>query len=165
MLRITLNQQEYLFDKKAETVMLNGHAVNADVVKLDKNKFHVIINNSSYNIELLAKDENAKNQIILVNGQKQSIEIKDKYDDLLKQLGMDKLMGNKANLLKAPMPGLVLKVLVTEGQAVKKGDGLLILEAMKMENIIKASSDGIVKKIHIVEKNIVDKNQKMIEFE
>ncbi len=165
MLRITLNQQEYLFDKKAETVMLNGHAVNADVVKLDKNKFHVIINNSSYNIELLAKDENAKNQIILVNGQKQNIEIKDKYDDLLKQLGMDKLMGNKANLLKAPMPGLVLKILVTEGQAVKKGDGLLILEAMKMENIIKASSDGIVKKIHIEEKNIVDKNQKMIEFE
>jgi biotin carboxyl carrier protein len=165
MLRITLNQQEYLFDKKAETVMLNGHAVNADVVKLDKNKFHVIINNSSYNIELLAKDENAKNQIILVNGQKQSVEIKDKYDDLLKQLGMDKLMGNKANLLKAPMPGLVLKVLVTEGQAVKKGDGLLILEAMKMENIIKASSDGMVKKIHIEEKNIVDKNQKMIEFE
>ena len=165
MLRITLNQQEYLFDKKAETVMLNGHAVNADVVKLDKNKFHVIINHSSYNIELLAKDENAKSQIILVNGQKQSVEIKDKYDDLLKQLGMDKLMGNKANLLKAPMPGLVLKVLVTEGQVVKKGDGLLILEAMKMENIIKASSDGIVKKIHIEEKNIVDKNQKMIEFE
>jgi biotin carboxyl carrier protein len=165
MLRITLNQQEYLFDKKAETVMLNGHAVNADVVKLDKNKFHVIINNASYNIELLAKDENAKNQTILVNGQKQSVEIKDKYDDLLKQLGMDKLMGNKANLLKAPMPGLVLKVLVTEGQAVKKGDGLLILEAMKMENIIKASSDGMVKKIHIEEKNIVDKNQKMIEFE
>lgn len=165
MLRITLNQQEYLFDKKAETVMLNGHAVNADVVKLDKNKFHVIINNASYNIELLAKDENAKNQTILVNGQKQSVEIKDKYDDLLKQLGMDKLMGNKANLLKAPMPGLVLKVLVSEGQAVKKGDGLLILEAMKMENIIKAASDGIVKKIHIEEKNIVDKNQKMIEFE
>jgi biotin carboxyl carrier protein len=165
MLRITLNQQEYLFDKKAETVILNGHAVNADVVKLDKNKFHVIINNSSYNIELLAKDENAKNQIILVNGQKQNVEIKDKYDDLLKQLGMDKLMGNKANLLKAPMPGLVLKVLVTEGQSVKKGDGLLILEAMKMENIIKATSDGMVKKIHIEEKNIVDKNQKMIEFE
>lgn len=164
MLRITLNQQEYLFDKKAETVILNGHAVNADVVKLDKNKFHVIINNSSYNIELLAKDENAKNQIILVNGQKQNVEIKDKYDDLLKQLGMDKLMGNKANLLKAPMPGLVLKVLVTEGQSVKKGDGLLILEAMKMENIIKATSDGMVKKIHIEEKNIVDKNQKMIEF-
>jgi biotin carboxyl carrier protein len=78
---------------------------------------------------------------------------------------MDKLMGNKVNLLKAPMPGLVLKVLVTEGQAVKKGDGLLVLEAMKMENIIKASADGMVKKIHIEEKNVVDKNQKMIEFE
>lgn len=165
MLRIQLNQQEYLFDKKMETVLLNGQAVNADVVKVDRNKFHVLINNQSYNIELLAKDEQAKNQTILVNGKKQTIEIKDKYDDLLKQLGMDKLMGNKVNLLKAPMPGLVLKVLVTEGQAIKKGDGLLILEAMKMENIIKASTDGVVKKIHIAEKNVVDKNQKMIDFE
>lgn len=165
MLTITLNQQEFIFDKKAETVLLNGKPVNADVVKLDKKKYHVIINNHSYTIELLNKDENAKNQIILVNGQKQTIEIKDKYDELLKQLGMDKLMGNKVNLLKAPMPGLVLKVLVTEGQAVKKGDGLLVLEAMKMENIIKASADGMVKKIHIEEKNVVDKNQKMIEFE
>jgi biotin carboxyl carrier protein len=165
MLRINLNQQEYLFDKQAETVLLNGKPINADVVKLGKNKFHVLINYNSFNIELLSKDENAKNQIILVNGQKQTIEIKDKYDDLLKQLGMDKLMGNKANLLKAPMPGLVLKVLVTEGQIVKKGDGLIILEAMKMENIIKASADGMVKKIHIEEKNIVEKNQKMIEFE
>ncbi|MES2726863.1 MAG: biotin/lipoyl-containing protein [Bacteroidota bacterium] len=165
MLRIQLNQQEYLFDKKMETVLLNGQAVNADVVKIDRNKFHVLINNQSYNIELLAKDEQAKNQTILVNGKKQTVEIKDKYDDLLKQLGMDKLMGNKANLLKAPMPGLVLKVLVSEGQAVKKGDGLLILEAMKMENIIKATTDGVVKKIHIAEKNVVDKNQKMIDFE
>ncbi len=104
-------------------------------------------------------------QTFLVNGQKQIIEIKDKYDDLLKQLGMDKLMGNKINLLKAPMPGLVLKVMVTEGKVIKKGDGLIVLEAMKMENIIKASADGIVKKIHIEEKNTVDKNQKMIEFE
>ena len=165
MLRISLNKQEYLFDKKAETVLLNGKPVDADVLKLYKNKFHVLINNHSYNIELLNKDENGKMQTVLVNGQKQIIEIKDKYDDLLKQLGMDKLMGNKINLLKAPMPGLVLKVMVTEGQVIKKGDGLIVLEAMKMENIIKASADGIVKKIHIEEKNTVDKNQKMIEFE
>jgi biotin carboxyl carrier protein len=165
MLRISLNKQEYLFDKKAETVLLNGKPVDADVLKLNKNKFHVLINNHSYNIELLNKDENGKMQTVLVNGQKQIIEIKDKYDDLLKQLGMDKLMGNKINLLKAPMPGLVLKVMVNEGQVIKKGDGLIVLEAMKMENIIKASADGIVKKIHIEEKNTVDKNQKMIEFE
>jgi biotin carboxyl carrier protein len=164
MLRIQLNQQEYIFDKKQGTVSLDGIPLNADVVKIDKDKFHVLINNQSYNIELLSKDEFAKNQTILVNGQKQTVEIRDKYDDLLKQLGMDKLMGNKINLLKAPMPGLVLKVLVSEGQTIKKGDGLLILEAMKMENVIKASADGTVKKIHIEEKNVVDKNQKMIEF-
>ena len=75
MLRITLNQQEYLFDKKAGTVLLNGKPVNADVVKLDRNKFHVLINHNSFNIELLNKNENAKNQTILVNGQKQTIEI------------------------------------------------------------------------------------------
>lgn len=54
--------------------------------------------------------------------------------------------------VKAPMPGLVLDILVEAGQSVNKGDNLLILEAMKMENIIKASGNGVVKNININKK-------------
>lgn len=66
--------------------------------------------------------------------------------------------------VKAPMPGLVLDILVEAGQSVNKGDNLLILEAMKMENIIKASGNGVVKNININKKMRL-KNQLLIEME
>jgi biotin carboxyl carrier protein len=62
------------------------------------------------------------------------------------------------------MPGLVLKIMVEPGQEVSKGDGLLILEAMKMENIIKAPTDGVVKSIEVEQSNAVEKNQVLIKF-
>lgn len=62
----------------------------------------------------------------------------------------------------SPMPGAVVKINVTEGMAVKTGDVLLVLEAMKMENEIKVGSDCTVKTIHIGEKNSVDKGQLLI---
>ncbi len=57
------------------------------------------------------------------------------------------------------MLGLVLKIIAKEGEELKKGDNLLILEAMKMENMIKAPADIIIKKIHIKEGDKVEKNQ------
>ncbi|MNR65826.1 2-oxoglutarate carboxylase large subunit [compost metagenome] len=66
--------------------------------------------------------------------------------------------------IKAPMPGLVLNVMVQEGQEVGKGDNLLVLEAMKMENIIKSPDSGIVKKILITKGDKVEKNEVLIQF-
>lgn len=53
-----------------------------------------------------------------------------------------------SELIKAPMPGTILNVLVTAGQAVKKNQVLCVLEAMKMENEIVASHDGVIAGIH-----------------
>ncbi len=65
----------------------------------------------------------------------------------------------------APMPGKILKILVKEGESVKTGQGLLILEAMKMENEIPAPKDGVVKKILIKEGDTVDTGQALLELE
>ncbi|MNS88855.1 Methylmalonyl-CoA carboxyltransferase 1.3S subunit [compost metagenome] len=62
------------------------------------------------------------------------------------------------------MPGLILKVLVTEGQAIKKGEPVLILEAMKMENVFKAPGDAVVKAIRIEERQAVEKGEVLIEL-
>jgi biotin carboxyl carrier protein len=62
------------------------------------------------------------------------------------------------------MPGMVLNVLVNEGQTVKKGDALLVLEAMKMENILKSPAEGTIKKITAVKGTAVEKNQILIQF-
>jgi len=69
------------------------------------------------------------------------------------------------NDLKAPMPGLVLDVLVKEGQQIKKGENLLVLEAMKMENNLKALSDAVVKKVNVGKGARVEKNEILIELE
>ena len=66
--------------------------------------------------------------------------------------------------IHAPMPGLVLEINVSEGQEVEKGDPLLILEAMKMENVIKAPGNGIIKKIHVEKGNPVEKNELLVEL-
>jgi acetyl/propionyl-CoA carboxylase alpha subunit len=63
------------------------------------------------------------------------------------------------------MPGLVLDIRVIEGQKISKNDPIIVLEAMKMENILKATSEGIVKKINIKKGDKVEKNQVLVSFE
>ncbi|MBK7818477.1 MAG: acetyl-CoA carboxylase biotin carboxyl carrier protein subunit [Sphingobacteriaceae bacterium] len=105
-----------------------------------------------------------KTMVLKINSVKYTIELKDKYDELLHSLGMDNVASAKINQIKAPMPGMVLNILVHEGNEVKKGDVLLVLEAMKMENMLKSPTDGIIKKIAVQKGNAVEKNQLLIQF-
>jgi len=165
MLQIKVNNSEFGFDEKSGEVIISNRPYSADVTKIDKNKFHVIVDNKSLNIELLEKSENGKSQLILINGKKHNAEIKDKYDILLHELGMDKIVTSKSGNLKAPMPGLVLRIDVKEGDSIKVGDSLIVLEAMKMENVIKAHGEGVVKKINVTLRQAVEKNTVLMEIE
>ena len=71
---------------------------------------------------------------------------------------------NSVASLKAPMPGLIIKINVKNGQEVKKGDALLVLEAMKMENVIKSPADLVVKQVLARPKEAVEKDQTLIKF-
>jgi biotin carboxyl carrier protein len=164
MLNIKVNNQQFQYNLHSGEATLDGKAVNADTIKLGPKKYHLIINHQSYTIELLEKSDDQKTMSILVNGVKQEVSIKDKYDHLLSELGMDKMLSTKANIVKAPMPGLVLRIIAKEGDQVKKGDAILVLEAMKMENVIKADGEGIIKKICVSEKQAVEKNTVLVEL-
>ena len=126
---------------------------------------HFIFQNRSYSAEIVSENRVEKTALIKVNGNLYSVAIEDQYDALLKQMGLDSLQGNKVQEIKAPMPGLVLKVLVEQGAVVVKGDSLLILEAMKMENMIKSPTDGTVKKVMVHTGDKVEKNQILIQFD
>ncbi len=156
------NQYTFDINVKKEVITVNGSSVQIDIQELAKGRFHVLKDNRSYNAELIQLDKETKTAIIQVNNNPYRIELKDQFDALLKQLGMDSLNVKKLNEIKAPMPGLVLRILVEEGTVFKKGDNLLVLEAMKMENIIKATADGIVKAIKVNASDKVDKNQVLI---
>lgn len=143
---------------------INGGDTQTDVIQTGPGKFHLLLNNQSFDIELLSKDETGKQIDVAINGKRVKTEVSTPLDHLLKSMGMDSVAKAKQNVVKAPMPGMVLRIIAKEGDAVKKGDALLILEAMKMENIIKSPIDGVVKKIAATEKTAIDKNQVLVEL-
>ncbi len=144
---------------------INEQAFSWDIQAQAQGGFVAIKNNKSYFLEIVSNNFEEKSLVVKVNGNKYSLVVKDKYDALLQSLGLDNLNAKKVNDLKAPMPGLVLDVRVKEGDVVAKGDAILVLEAMKMENIIKSAGDGKVKKIHVQKGQAVEKNQLLISFE
>lgn len=163
MLKIKVNQDlSFETDYKNEELSLNGKVIDFDILPISDSRFHIIKNQKSYLAEIIEINESDKTFKIKVNQNIYQLEIKDQYDELLKNLGLDNLNKTVINEIKAPMPGMVLKVLVNEGDFVKKGDGLLVLEAMKMENLIKAPADIKISKINIKSGNTVEKNQVLL---
>ncbi len=136
-----------------------------NVLSLPKSKFHIINNNKSFNVTLEESNFLDKEYVVNVNLNRYTIKISTELDVLIKQLGFSVGSSKKANDIKAPMPGLIINILVKTGQKVNEGDQLLILEAMKMENSISSPKEGIVKSIFVKSGETVEKGALMIELE
>jgi biotin carboxyl carrier protein len=145
-------------------VYLNGDLFNHEVVEVKPNHYHVIKSGKAFEVEIVSTDKASKMVSLLVNGKKVEVTVKDKMDILLEKLGISNTTAKKANDLKAPMPGLIHEIKVSEGQEVHQGDPILILEAMKMENVLKSPGDGIIKAISVEKGQSVEKNQVLITF-
>ena len=135
-----------------------------DFVQIKQGHFHCLFQNKSYNIELLDHDSPTKTIVIKVNGHLYNVSGKDRYDILLEKMGITSSSQQKHSSLKAPMPGLVLDIRVEAGQEVKKGDTLLVLEAMKMENSLKSPHDGQILSVEVVKGKAVEKGQLLLHF-
>lgn len=136
-----------------------------DVVNDDNGRFHILHNDRSFHGELLHADPAAKKYTIKVNGNVYDVSLSDEYDQLIRRMGLEVNIQHKVSEVKAPMPGMVLSISVQEGQEVSLGDPLLILEAMKMENVIKSPGDGVIKEIVVQTGTPVEKGQVLIELE
>ena len=135
-----------------------------DCKALNPHTFHIIKDGLSYTAEVVKTDYTTKTFTILVNKLRFELQVQDKFDILLAQMGMNNANTQKIGSLKAPMPGLLIDIKITEGQEVKKGDILLVLEAMKMENVLKAPADAIIKSIKVQKGKNVEKNEVLIIF-
>jgi len=144
---------------------IDGVEYEWDLLGLENNNFHIIKDNQSYRATVININHEEKTMLININGNDYEISIKDKYDLLLQQMGINSKSATQINNFKAPMPGLIREIIAVEGTEVSKGDILLILEAMKMENALKSPRDGKVKKINITVGNAVEKGQILLEFE
>ena len=137
-----------------------------DIIELGDNQYHIILpDHRSFRAILLRSDLVAKTFTFEVNGEQFVVNLKDKMDVLLEKMGISTAASNKIKDIKAPMPGLVLELKVAVGDALSKGDPVLILEAMKMENVLKAAGEGTVKSIDIKQGDAVEKGEILIHLE
>lgn len=147
--KVKVNNKEYIVEfnpccnvSSIKEVVINGKTVNIDInlEKLDS----IVLNNDTHKINGIY-DYDGEIVKLLIGKDYHNIEVEE-----LRLVNMDKCSSSKKKdeLVKAPMPGKIISINVIVGDCVKKGQDLLILEAMKMENRIKAPNDGIVKKIH-----------------
>ena len=162
MIKATING---IHEFTVQGTSLNGTDANWDLLEIKQDTFSILKDNKSYNATLISFNPEEKTMLLNVNGNEYEVAIKDKNDLLLQQLGINIKTSSAVQTIKAPMPGLILSIAVNIGDEVKKGDTLLILEAMKMENVLKSPRDGKIKRVSAQLKQAVEKNQLLIEFE
>lgn len=136
-----------------------------DAIQTSVDSYHVLINNKPYKAQVVASDFHNKQYEIRINSRRYTVDIADKLDVLIADMGFSLASSSNISSIEAPMPGLILDINVHVGQEVNEDDALLVLEAMKMENIITAPRHGIIKAIHASKGNPVDRGHLLIEFE
>lgn len=144
-------------------VILNGKPYQVDLKKINNSSYYysLIINNRSYEIIV---DEQEDVYTVRIGDEIYTAKVEDEQKRQFAQLDIKSKVSLREQQLRAPMPGLVVAVEVKQGELVKPGQGVVIVEAMKMENELKASREGTVKEIHVKKGDTVDKNQLLITF-
>jgi biotin carboxyl carrier protein len=147
-------------DNQHQTVAADTYSL----IRCNAHQYHLLYQGRSFNIYLHKIEHQGREMLLEINNIKQKIQLRTPLDEWVRKMGFAGGSGSQLTDLKAPMPGLIRSIKVHIGQSVHKGDPLLSLEAMKMENIIKATAAGTVKQIHVKENQPVEKNQLLISF-
>lgn len=136
-----------------------------DVHQTNDLSFHVLQGDHSHHVQIIKADFKDRKYLVKVNGNEYETNIHTPLDELIDKMGFAFNGSKNVDSIEAPMPGLILDIMVEEGQEVKEDDQLLILEAMKMENIITSPRNGTIKKVTVKQGDAVDKKQLLIQFQ
>ena len=151
------NIQEFGFSQKEVDQL--------DVLDQGNDHYHLVHENKSIEMKLIDRDFIHRTYSISINAHVYKIKIHGPLDDLIKKMGYSTSASKVIDSIIAPMPGIILELKVKKGQAVKEGDTLLILEAMKMENAIICPKNTVIKEIYVDVGETVDKNKLLIDFQ
>ena len=166
MYKATVNAKTNLqISRQGDAFLVNDRPVEVSKAQLSDLRSHILLDGKSMNVELVQVNAATKQFTVKVNNRLYDLQLSDRYDALLKSLGMESAGVKKMKDIKAPMPGMVLNILVQAGDMVEKDTPILILEAMKMENVIKSPTQAVVKKVYAIKGVAVEKNAVLIEFE
>lgn len=145
-----------------EKVVVNHQS---NVIWEDDRFFKVEFKGEVFHGELMEEALEDRKLKVKINHREFVISKDGPLDQLIAELGLDKVKVRKLQQLKSPMPGRIVSIAVNAGDEVQVGDPLLTLEAMKMENVLKSEGVGTVKSIEVQAQDVVDKGAVLISFE
>lgn len=146
---------------------ISSHSLSGKLSILEYHDKHMKVSYEGKTFNAIIKNKNFERKEFTINlsGYNFEIKIEEPLDSLINQLGFRTVKAASVKEIKAPMPGMVVGVHISEGDSVQTGDKLISLEAMKMENIIKSATAGVISRVLVVKGSSVDKNQILIEFD
>jgi len=160
--RVRIGEREITIseiDRSQGRARIDGQAVQFDFQHVRGSLYSLIIDGKVFSAHL---ESDGGVEEIAQGPNLFRAEVEDERAAILKQLARSETGAAGTFALKAPMPGLVVRLPVRIGDAVTKGQSLVVIEAMKMENDIKSPADGVVAAIHVNERQAVEKNAKLI---
>ena len=152
---------KWTFDSDG-SALLNDRPHQTEVLKASSGWYTVLIDGKIYR-GLISR--NNFSYSVLINGKRYNLEIESSSKNSLNFENNQHGTTRSQSEVRSPMPGMVVRCEVQEGASIAIGDGLLILEAMKMENEIRAARGGTVRKILVKEKQVVDKGELLLIIE
>jgi len=157
---------EYIIHHNNLDIKLNERDLDAlDMVLTAPDQYHVLHNQEGFDIKVVQSDFKNKTCTLSVNGTRYTLNISDHYDQMVERMGLLVVEEERVDTITAPIPGLIIDINVAVGDTVAEGDPLLVLSAMKMENIITAPNDGTIASIDMDLNEAVEKGKVLITFE
>jgi len=147
-----------------DKLVCNGREIDVTSQNLGESRALLLIDGQSHEVDVRTNGYN-QHRTVFMRGVEIPVTIEDYNLAQLRKTAGIKTGPSMDKTLRAAMPGMVLDIRVKQGESVKKGHPLVIIEAMKMENIIKAQGDGTVKSILVENGKSVEKNDKLLEFQ
>ena len=161
---VTMGDRTLEVELGADGMRLDGKEVSADLLEMDGTEVRsLLLNNRSHRV--LATRKGRGEWSLHLSGRHITARVVDERTRAIEEMtgGREGSLGPRA--LKAPMPGMVVKVEVEDGDLVSEGQGLVIVEAMKMENELKSGGAGLVRAVLVAPGEAVEKDQTLIEFD
>ena len=158
----TINEKNYTVDLQAKNAKIFESDQSVELLSLEGN--HAVVSNGNQTFEIWVVEEQPSYRIINIDGVEIKIEKRERLADLFEKIGYQEDAKSSISEIKAPMPGTIVDFLVKEGQDIEANDPILILEAMKMENIIRATSAATVTEVVATPGSVVQKNDTLIKF-
>ncbi len=160
---VTVEGREIPVEVDGERVVVDGQPHAAHLTEVPGTPLrHLLLDGQS--LTLAAQAAEAGSWILQVHGSRTELTVVDERTRHIRSLTGGEGARSGPAQLRAPMPGLVVRVLVTPGQAVVAGQGLIVLEAMKMENELRVPVAGVVAEVRVRQGLAVEKGQVLIEF-